>query len=220
MLKECHLSASETSMAVGMSDRNMSSAVTHLRKIPWRIALPAITSTLTFALLRLDRIWMKGAFHLDDMPVTTARGLIALLNGPGFLVGRILADLVENDIGLIGAAIFWAWLGYLLDRKFRGVRDPVLRRKWLRLALYVLGLAFACLTFLAAAWHPYNGFIDSQWVWRMWRILRSDSPWRRLLGREFLAIAAIFWGIGYTIYFGHKLWRLAGNLAVKPKVST
>jgi hypothetical protein len=65
------------------------------------------------ALLYLDARWMFGALKWDDMATTTAWGLLALLNGPGFRVFRLLGG---SFYGLAGIAIFWFSRGLLLDR--------------------------------------------------------------------------------------------------------
>jgi len=68
----------------------MSSIRRALGRIPWRVALPTIMLAASALLLRLDARWMVGANYWDDMPVTSAWGLLALVNGPGFFLFKFL----------------------------------------------------------------------------------------------------------------------------------
>src|SRR6202022_1696499 len=92
---------------------------------------------VTIALSYLDRFWSRGDGLWDYLPVTTAQGLAALLTGPSPLV------VAKLPARLMGVAVSWAWLGFLLDRRLSGLREPIIRKEWLRLSLYFLGLILA-----------------------------------------------------------------------------
>jgi hypothetical protein len=185
-----------------------------LRKLPWRILLPVIMLTATLALFYLDQIWLKGAGKWDDMPATSAWGMAALLNGPGFYVTlwlelptvHILGESIHDLGRLFGVGVFWAWIGYLLERKLRGIRNSTIRNHWARVILYILGFAIACLLVMAGA--QGLSHFDARYMHFLWQVLQSPTPRRRLLGRELFSIAALAWGIGYAAYFAIQLWHL------------
>lgn len=158
---------------------------------------PAIMVSVALLLSCLDKVWLRGAGVWDDMPVTTAQGLAALLIGPSPL---IIAKLPAR---LLGVAAFWTCLGFLLDRRLSGSRAPLIRNVRLRVVLYSLGFILALLFVWEGARH-----ISHAELAYLWRTLRSSSPRRTLLGRELRTVALLLWGVGYTIYFSVKLWQV------------
>jgi hypothetical protein len=167
------------------------------RKLRWTLVFPAIMVSVALPLSYLDKVWLRGAGVWDDMPVTTAQGLAALLIGPSPL---IVAKLPAR---LLGVAAFWTWLGFLLDRRFSGIRGPIIRNVWLRVVLYSLGFIFALMFVREGALHMSHAELDY-----LCRALRSSSPRRTLLGRELTTVARLLWGVGYTLYFSVKLWQV------------
>jgi hypothetical protein len=152
------------------------------------------------ALLYLDARWMFGALKWDDMATTTAWGLLALLNGPGFRVFRLLGG---SFYGLAGIAIFWFSRGLLLDRRLAGLPTIRTRKPRLRAALPSLGLSISFLVATAAANQLRSEILH---VWHLPQTI-SDHPRKTLLGRDVLAVAFLIWGVACTIYFSTKLWR-------------
>jgi hypothetical protein len=150
-------------------------------------------------LFYLDQLWLRGAGVWDDMPVTTAQGLAALLIGPSPLI------VAKLPLRLFGVAIFWTWLGFFLDRWRSAIREPMIRSVWLRVVLYSLGPILALLfawkgsTFLRLA-HAELDYL--------WRCVKSTSPHRTLLGRELTTLTRLLWGITYAAYFSLKLWQV------------
>ena len=115
-----------------VSDTNVTNTRGVLRRIPWKFVLPAIMLVVTAILYHLDEVWGRGAARWDDMPVTSAWGLMMLLNGPGFVLGKIFS--LSGKLLLLGVASFWAWAGFLFDRRLRGITLPIIRRgRWLLL---------------------------------------------------------------------------------------
>jgi hypothetical protein len=100
-------------------------SVTLTRKISWKFVLPSVMFAATMTLFYLDGIWLRGAAVWDDMPVTTAAGLVVVLNGPATVFNR-----GAMPVRLLGVVVFWTWIGFLLDRRTRGVQTPVIRNDW------------------------------------------------------------------------------------------
>jgi len=185
-----------------VSNSGTSSFQALLRRLSWKLALPLLMAALTIGLHYLDRAWLRAWGAWDDLAVTTARGLSVLLNGPG----SFFAPGLKLSGQLLGVAIFWTWIGFLLDRRLRGIKTSTIRRIWLRVALHVVGLGVSC-------WLIWNvaRFIEPATVRDLFKlpsIFLSNSPVRFLRGRDFVAIAEILWGLGYAIYFLKKLWLL------------
>jgi len=174
-----------------------------LRTIPWKFALPAISVVLTLYLIHLDELWSIGAGKWDDMFVTSASGMVRLLNGP---VATLLGGLTLR-VYLVVGAVFWAWTGYLFDRRLHGIPESTIRRRWVRWILYALGFALACLLIFASA--QSLRFYDARYLNFLWRILKSPTPHRKLLGRDVTTIAMLGWGVGCLVYFSRNLWVLA-----------
>ncbi|HET6181660.1 MAG TPA: hypothetical protein VFE61_32375 [Candidatus Sulfotelmatobacter sp.] len=157
---------------------------------------------ITIILSHLDSVWRVGAGKWDDLPITTAQGLIVLLNGPA-AVPRGLKTLAQ----LPEVPVFWAWFGYLLDRRLRGLQKPVVRNRSVRVVLYCLGFILACLF----AWEGISHLrmFDARLIRYVWRALENSSSRRTLLGGLLMPIADSMWGLGYAVYFSVKLWRFA-----------
>lgn len=178
------------------------SAKSILRRIPWKFALPTISIALTLYLIHLDALWSIGAGKWDDMAVTSARGMVWLLNGPVAIFFGWNAS-----IQLLGIAVFWAWMGYLFDRRLHDIRGSTIRRQWIRWILYAMGFALACLLIFASA--QDLRFYNTHYLNFLWRILKNPTPHRKLLGRDVTTIAMLVWGVAYWVYFLRKLWSLA-----------
>ena len=186
-----------------VSDTNVTNTRGVLRRIPWKFVLPAIMLVVTAILYHLDEVWGRGAARWDDMPVTSAWGLMMLLNGPGFVLGKIFS--LSGKLLLLGVASFWAWAGFLFDRRLRGITLPIIRRGWVRVVLYLVGLVLACL-FLwqtVESWPSVFGGLEQM----RWLLLRVKSPRRILLGRQIITLGGFVWGLGYAAYFSSKLWH-------------
>jgi len=94
-------------------------------RIPWKFVLPAAMVGATAALLHFDKVWGRGAGYWDDMPITTAWGLLALLNGPGFWLSRFFSFFASDAVVLlIGSGAFWMWSGYLFDKRLKAFASP------------------------------------------------------------------------------------------------
>jgi len=170
------------------------------RWIPWKIVLPTTGLALTILLDRLDALWMIGAGKWDDLPVTSAQGLSALMNGP---VSEFFGFRAPAQWIFIG--IFWAWVGWLVDRRFAGIAAPVLRLKWLRGSLYALGFALGALLL----WHAFTeSRFNGYYPWLLDRAF-WHSPKAHLLGREITTLGEIVWGTICLFYFGSKLLGLS-----------
>jgi len=161
-------------------------------------------------LLRLDARWMVGANYWDDMPVTSAWGLLALVNGPGFFLFKFLDG--SYVVQLLGIAIFWGWTGFLLDRKIGGAPRLLTGRLWIRVFLHSLGFSFAFVFLLGAINNirAHYGYTSS---WSLGPILAY--PKKTLVGREIIAVSAVIWGSAYVIYFSCKLWQAWGSTLVQ-----
>ena len=184
-----------------------------LGRVPWRFVLPVVTTAATAVLLYLNGLWMIGAGYWDDLPVTTAWGLARALNGPAYFLFLPLPIPAVHIFGVTSwesnvlprVALFWAFLGWLAERRLRGIRAPLVRLRWLRGTLYAMGLGLALLFFL------YGSILEVHRDWLVWLRLQEllNSPKRHLLGREVIEIGGALWGAVYVIYFGEKLlgWR-------------
>jgi hypothetical protein len=79
---------------------------------------------------------------------------------------------------------------------------------WLKIGLWLVGLALACLAVMTS--FAGLSFRFSSFERTRWRLNASLHPPRRtLLGREVAAMGRFFWGLGYAIYFSAKLWGVA-----------
>lgn len=183
-----------------------------LRRIPWKIALPVITLGVTIVLLRLDEICLVKGRGADDMPVSSAWGLLCLLHWPVFFLtsfgsrwmnGEFLGLNLYVEVHVAAALLFWALMGWLLDRKLAGRIDPLIRSRAIRIGLYTLGLLVALFALLvgipetigyARTWIHFNEILRSKWIY--------------LLGREINSLAAAIWGLTSTLYFGNRLLGL------------
>jgi hypothetical protein len=176
-----------------------------LGRVSWDVALPAMMAATAVLLLHLDGVWSRDSGKWDHMAVTTAQGLAVLLAGPGCLLPT-----ASLSLQLFGAVVFWGWLGFLLDRRLRGLRAPIIRTPWLRGVLYSLGFVLACVSVHEGS--PLLRLLNAEYAGyrhNLWLTLRSASPLRTLLGRDLITIAEFIWGAGYVLYFGVKLWQLA-----------
>lgn len=184
------------------------SVTTKMRqRTPWKVVLPLIAVTITLMFYRLDARWMIGAGKWDDLPVTSAQGLSALMNGP---VSGLFG--FRGPVQLIFIGISWAWVGWLVDRRLAGIATPVLRLKWLRRTLYALGFALgAFLLWHALAESQFNRYCPWLLNRALWR-----SPKAHLLGREISTLGGAVWGAIYLIYFGSKLLGLSLRRPSRP----
>lgn len=182
--------------------------------MPWKIALPAIMLLATIGLLYLGKICLQKGRGADDMPVSTAWGLICLLNWPSMFITFWLRFLPPSIFGfyvynwydwerLTAVLLFWACMGWLLDRRLTGVLSPVVRSKSIRVSLHTVGLLIALYAFVYSGlevigaiivWFPVlSGLLKSRWIY--------------LLGRPLSSLGGALWGLIGTLYFGNKLLR-------------
>jgi hypothetical protein len=147
---------------------------------------------------------------MDDMPSSTAWGVICFLNWPAMILSNILAALTRSrgifpyDWGRLAVGLlFWTYAGWLLDRRLVGVATPVVRSRTLRTALHATGFAAALLAFC-------GGILEtdrSRVVWaHIIDLVKSARVY--LLGREINTLGAVFWGLLGIAYFGNKMLRL------------
>lgn len=166
-------------------------------------------AALTAVLLYLDEVWLSRAAGYDDMPIGSAQGVAAVLDGPGWYLGhfsRVPVHILGENVNLgplVWVAIFWTWVGWLLDRRLLGSAPPVIRTRWLRRSLYALGLSLSLLFLSGAAM-----FIRQDYLVFLRLGLFLRSPWRFLLGREITAVSGVLWGTVGLYYFGAKLLGL------------
>lgn len=171
---------------------------------------------ITVFLFHLDRLWMIGASRWDDLPETSAVGLMALLEGPALWIWHLLLAasgdrlsliLLDNVVIYLSALLFWSWIGVHLDRRRQRNFQPILCAVWLRVALNVLAIAVSLL-FL------YEGLraaieLNGLAIRLLWECMISNSPKRILLGREITDVAYALWRllvlrIAHTTY-GRRL---------------
>jgi hypothetical protein len=157
---------------------------------------------LTVGLHYLDRAWSLAWSRWDHMAESTARGLSVLVNGPGsfFTTGLNLSG------QLLGVAVFWTWIGVLVDRRLRGIRTSTIRKTWLRVTVYLVGLALACWCVWSVARLLQPGTLI--YLSRLLGVFLSDSPVRFMRGKDLAAISQLAWGCCYVVYFTWKLWLL------------
>jgi hypothetical protein len=166
---------------------------------------------ITEFLFHLDRRWMIGASRFDDLPETSALGLIALLEAPAlwiwhFLyIPRVSWILLPPGIGTsLCTLLFWFWVGLHLDRRRRGNFEPILRAVWLRAALYVLAIAVSLLFLYVSLRETVS--LNGLAIRLLWEGMISNSPKRILLGREITDIAYMLWGTACVAYCVQNLW--------------
>jgi hypothetical protein len=163
-------------------------------------------SAVSGLLLRLDAKWMVGAGIWDDMAETTAWGLLALANGPGFFFLRLLGP--GYPMRLVGVAAFWAWTGFLLDRRLRGSPRPLVHNAWLRAVLHSLGLALSLLLVFGAFSRLH---IEARYLGQLPSAFLA-YPRKTLLGREIFLLATMLWSSLYLVFFSLKLWHAWGAI--------
>jgi hypothetical protein len=193
----------------------MSSAVSNsgmarniVQKISWKIAFPAIILLATIALLHLDQVWLEKTRRMDDMPITSAWGLICFLNWPALFLTFWLRWVPDVPIlgvyslydceRLVASLAFWACLGWILDRRLAGLATPIITSKPIRIGSYILG-------FSVALYAMFAGASASAW-WLLHLLWFMKSRWIYLMGRELNSFAAAVWGLVGTIYFCNKLF--------------
>ena len=168
-------------------------------RVQWKIALPLLMVPISAILGHLDSVWLIGAGKWDDLPVTSAQGLSALINGP---VSEFLGFRTPMEWMLIG--VFWIWVGWLADRRIAGNRAPLVHYRWIRKSLYALGFALGALLLS----HPILTLRSSGFYSYLLNRPFWSSPRVHLLGREITALAEIIWGTFCCFYFGNKLLGL------------
>lgn len=177
-----------------------------LNTIRWKLVFPAIAGALTLELIHLDRLWMIGAGKWDDMAVTTAHGLILLVNGPFCFVLAGFAGESYNSALLIFALMWWSSLGWLLDRRLqRGTH--LIKVGWARAAAFSIGLAISCLMLLLALVYVRSTMLLGTGIRKYVTFILVGPFPHRLLGRETSVVASTVWSAGFAIYFASKLCR-------------
>jgi hypothetical protein len=173
-------------------------------RLPWRWLLPLIMCVITFGLsriaLRQGAEFGKAHPGFTDTPQELqepADFLGEVLDGPGYY----LTGWFDGEAGrLLGVAIFWFWLGWGLDRRLHGIRQPVIRSALARAVVYLLLLSLASAFTLAAFSEVHmHGPPFDPWTWRWVRAMGLRAS---ILG----AYVAVAWGAIYVVYFGRKCW--------------
>jgi hypothetical protein len=167
-------------------------------------ALPVVMLLATTVLMFLASGQEMKEPHSSDTPFEfqpPARLFSELLNGPGFdvtllvpgvtLFGRHLYDFGR----LIGVAIFWAWIGWGLDGRFRGTSKTIIRAAWVRAGIYAVLLAF-CVLFIWATLSDLHsdGLLFSPLLRNE---LRAEGLWLAVLTKY----ATMTWLLVGSIYF-------------------
>lgn len=182
-------------------------------------AMVAITVVLMIVNMKQEAEFWAAHRGLTDTPgeiQQPARLLAELLNGPGFFLSFWIPDMPAlgrfYDSGrLFGIAFFWILIGWLLDRRHRGVGTPVIRIRWIRAAFHSLLLLISILL-----------------IWAILLSLRSQEmlPTQSLLGvLRALGVRAtvlgnyaiLIWATGGAAYFGKELVR---TIKARPRQST
>ena len=187
-----------------------------LRRIRWKFVLPAIAGPLTLGLIHLDRLWMKGAGKWDDMPVTTAHGLIGLVNSPFCLVLASLAGESYNSTLLVFALMWWGSLGWLLDRRLQRAAH-LIKIGWARAGALSLGLAVSGMMLLLVLVYVRSTMLPGTELKKYISFILLGPFPRRLLGRETLVLAGVVWWGGFAIYFASKLCRMVARRPASAK---
>jgi hypothetical protein len=166
---------------------------------------------ITLFLFHLDRLWMIGAFRWDDLPATSALGLMALLDAPALWIWRLLSMsraswILPPGVGIsLSTLLFWSWVGLHLDRRRQRDFEPILSAVWLRAALYALAIAVSLLFLYAGLKATIE--LHGLKIRLLWECMISRSPKRILLGREITDVAYVLWGTVCVAYCTHNLWR-------------
>jgi hypothetical protein len=107
-------------------------------------------------------------------------------------------------VQLMTVAIFWGWLGFLLDRRRGGLREPLIRGKRVRGALYTLGVMAAFLFLVVGVWALVR---DYRVFAYLPKLLEQSNPHPRLLGRQVHELALVLWSVVYVAYFSTRLLK-------------
>ena len=187
------------------------------RQIRWIWVLPISMVGLTALLILLNarqeaEFW---AAHrgFTDTPweiQQPARLFAILLTGPGFLLSFWMPGIYVSgkyyEVGrLLGVAFFWAGIGWLLDRRLRGLRTPVIPPRWIRALLYSGLLTFS----ITVIWALLSGLQSQEMLPAplLWRILEVFGLRASVLNQY----ADLCWAVVGVVYFGSKLVTTVRN---------
>jgi hypothetical protein len=182
---------------------------TILRSIRWAWTLPILTVAVTLILMivgaKQDQEFWAAHAGFSDTPweyQAPAKLFAQLLNGPIFYLSPRLGGfnafgVYLPDVGrLLGIALFWAWVGWALDRRLLGA-TPFVRSRLLRGTLYGGMLLLTCL--FAWALHDYlelHMLLPSQ--------LGHSLVFMKLHSSMLGLYAMFLWVAGFAFYFARK----------------
>ena len=178
------------------------------RKLRWMWVLPIVMLFATALLIFLastqeDQFWASHP-GLTDTPwefQPPARLVAQLVNGPGFYLTFFLPGIKVfghrlHDLGRLGGvAIFWTWIGWGLDSRFRGTTRVIIKSPWRRASVYALLLGLS-VTFIWAIVLRLNSPSPM-----LWELLHSWGLWMSFLGDY----ANLIWLVAGAVYFGGRL---------------
>jgi hypothetical protein len=184
---------------------------TILRSIRWTWTLPilavAATSILMIAGVEQEqRFWAAHPGFTDTPQQYQAPAIffVQLLNGPIFFLSPRLGSfsafgLYLPDVGrLLGIALFWAFVGFALDRRIKGTGALFSSSRSLLVAFYGVMLLLTCLFAVALySFLELHMLLPSQ-VLPHWRVIKLHSS---LLG----LYAMLPWVAGFFVHFARKL---------------
>ncbi len=167
-------------------------------------ALPVLMSLATTVLIFLASRQELKAPHPSDTPFAyqpPARLFSELLNGPGFYLTFLVPGLTLfgerlYDLGrLIGIVVFWTWIGWGLDGRFRGTSKAIIRIAWVRAGIYAV-LLTSCLLLIGGTVLDLHsdGLLFSHLLWDE---LLATGLWLATLAKY----AAMPWLFTGAIYF-------------------
>lgn len=184
-----------------------------LRNVRWKLALPILALSVTVGLMSLA-VRQEFAFSAAYRGVTDTPGqfqapatlFVQVINGPGFFLPSPFARLDANFdwFRLPGVALFWAWLGWGLDRRIRGIRSSTIEFSLRRVIFFaaMTGLAMVFTWGFLKSLHTQDLLPSEMRFHLFW----GSVSWRNKLHlTETGFYVGLIWSVLYVFYFGYKL---------------
>jgi hypothetical protein len=174
------------------------------RQVRWMCTLPVVMLLVTVVLMFLASGQELKAPHASDTPFAfqpPARLFAELINGPGFYLTFLVPGLTLfgrhlYDFGrLLGVIIFWTWIGWGLDGRFRGTRKALIRVRWVRAGVHAMFLSSCVLLIWGTLSNLHSLRLLPSHL--LWRELLITGLWHAVLARY----AAMAWLLLGAIYF-------------------